>query len=84
MEVEIKRLYFNVTTDRVIKEIRSAPCVKRTLGARAALVEILQNAVLDQNLLHCDTELLEKAELRHDGARWVLKMEANVPKPMEP
>lgn len=84
MEVETKRMYFNLTTDRVIKEIKSAPCIKRSVGARAALVEVLQNAINDQNLLHCDTELLEKAELRHDGTRWVLKMEANVPKPMEP
>ena len=84
MDVETKRLYHNMTTDRVIKEIRSAPCTKRTIEARAALVEILTNCVQDQNLLHCDTELAEKAELRHDGARWVLKLEALVTKPLEP
>jgi hypothetical protein len=83
MDIETKRLYFNATTDRVLVEIRSAPCAKRTVEARAALVEILQNCVLNQNLLHCDAELMESATIRHDGTRWVLRTEALVLKKME-
>ncbi len=83
MDVETKRLYFNTTTERVLVEIKSAPCVKKTIEARAALVEILQNCVNNQNLLHCDAELLERATITHDGTRWVFRSEALVLKQME-
>ena len=83
METETKRFYYNITTDRVQFEIRSAPCVRKTVAARAALVEVLKACVENHNLLHCDTELLEKATLTHDGNRWIFRSEANVMKPLE-
>lgn len=83
METETKRLYFNASTDRVQLEIRSAPCRRRTIDARNALVEILKACVENQNLLHCDAELLEKATIAHDGNRWIFRSEALVLKTTE-
>jgi hypothetical protein len=83
MDHETKRIYFNMTTERVTFELRSRPCVKKTIEARAALVELLKMCIEHQNFLHCDGELLEKASITHDGNKWVFRSEALVPKPVE-
>ena len=83
IEHETKRSYFNMTTERVQFELRSEPCVKKTIASRAALVEILSACINNQTLLHCDGDLLEKATITHDGIRWVFRSEALVHKPQE-
>jgi hypothetical protein len=83
IETEIKRVYYNQTHELVKFELRSTPCVARTIAARVALVELLQTLVEHQNYLHCDAELLEKASIVHDGNRWIFRSEAKVLKTLE-
>jgi hypothetical protein len=81
MKTETKRFYYSLTTDRVQFEISSSACAPKTIESRMALIEIFKALIDNQNYLHCDAELMEKASIAHDGSCWVFRSEAKVHKP---
>lgn len=83
MDSKTQRIHYSSTHDVVKFELRSAPCVAKTIAARAALVEILAACLDNQNLLYCAGELMEKMSVTHDGNCWILRTEAKTLKPQE-
>ena len=80
MQVSRRRHYYNLTQERVTVTIYSAPCESKSMDAQRALTEIFMNIINDPRLIQCDDVLFDSCRIGHDGTRWVLNMEAMVPR----
>jgi hypothetical protein len=84
VERTLRRFFFNVSSDRVVVTIKSAPCAPDSVESRMALAEVLQNCLMRPDFLNCDSRFFEKGTIIHDGGRWVFTVEAIVQKTENP
>lgn len=75
------RVWYNVSTEKVIVSIESIDCRRDTIDAATVLYGMLKSIVDDPRLIECgESKIFETAQINHNGTRWVIKMEALVPR----
>lgn len=61
--------------------IESIDCDRMTIESAQVLYSMLKSIADDPRLLECgEARVFEEAKITHNGTRWVMKMEAFVPR----
>lgn len=75
------KVWYNASTEKVMAVIESIEVDRNTLDAVRVLNEMLRHIAEHPQLLECGAaKVFETAKIEHDGKRWVMKMEALVPR----
>lgn len=75
------RVWHNPTTERVMVTIHSINCDRTLIDSVQVLHGVFKAIADDPRLLECgESKVFENANISHDGTKWVIKMEAYVPR----
>lgn len=70
---------YGPTESRFRVVIESDPCPPRTLESRRFQFELLSQMAADPMLTACGPAMFETMKWRHNGACWIVELEAIVP-----
>ena len=77
----MNRVWYNSSTEKIIIMLESIECRQDNMTAAVVLHTVLKSIVDDPRLIECgEAKIFETATITHNGTRWVMKLEALVPR----